>query len=489
MCRFNDVRTGRMPAGGDLKKLKGAGLTMLAEHRPRQPRGFPVAIPVDPTVRLIWREAELDAHRGSLERLAAKVTHVGHSASFVHAWVEENADIAATWEPNGGIARHRLRIPVTGRLDELIRACNRADVLEYAELRARADAHKGKEKKRHTKMIEQRFGARIPVSLHPSPSRWQGYDRPGKTETPAEPGSVFDPGLIVLVIKGKPVSLPAALQLTQSLRGALMRSCSEQPPPEWFSGHGSDGMPTTEPHLALFPLPFVGDRRADGRVMGLALALPAGLDPREAGRCLQGFLHDSSTGLPRECPLFDAQWFDCAVELETRERPTKNLDLDTWTRSSRVWASVTPVVLNRHFDGKGKWERAVENVKDACLHINLPRPREVLLHPVSLVEGAPPAREYPQLAHKNSGGRRSHSHAVIIFDEPVRGPLLVGAGRFRGYGLCRPMDERGCVTPRGPGNGRGPPSHAGARVLGSGAESHGNRASHRPNRRQSRGLT
>ena len=128
------------------------------------------------------------------------------------------------------------------------------------------------------------------------------------------------------------------------------------------------------------------------------------------------------------------------VELEARERPPRNLDPNTWTRPSRVWASVTPVVLNRHFDGKDKWERAAESVKGACEHIGLPRPREVLLHPVSLIEGAPHAREYPQLARKSDGGRRSHNHAVIVFDEPVGGPVLVGAGRFRGYGVCRPVD-------------------------------------------------
>ena len=281
-----------------------------------------------------------------------------------------------------------------------------------------------------------------PVSLPPVPGRWQGYDRPPKDKAPEAPGSVFDPQLIVLGIKGKRVSLPATLKLTAALRGLLMKECPEQPPPEWFSGHRLDGTPTAEPHLALTPLPFVGAEHADGRIMGLALVLPTGLDQQEeAGHCLEPFLRDIATGLPREHPLFDGQWFECAIELETRERPPKNLDPDTWTRESCRWASVTPVVLNRHFDGKDKWEQAAESVKDMCGHIGLPRPREVLLHPVSLVEGVPHAREYPQLMRKNGGGRRSHNHAVIVFDEPVRGPVFVGAGRFRGYGLCRPMDE------------------------------------------------
>ena len=53
---------------------------------------------------------------------------------------------------------------------------------------------------------------------------------------------------------------------------------------------------------------------------------------------------------------------------------------------------MTPVVLNRHFDGKDKWERAAEGVKGTCEYIGLPCPREVLLHPVSLVEGVSHAR-------------------------------------------------------------------------------------------------
>ena len=691
----------KMPTSGDLNKLKDAGLAQLPEYRSRQPRGFPVVIPHDPTVHLIWPEAELGTHRAALERLAAKVTHVGHSASFVQMWLEAKPPPPA-WIPTLGAARQRLRVTSPGRLRMLETRMNRAAWIAYHDLQseieqAEADlkemkppprvpwkafadvvllasesavkqhpeypdakssydvaaaaslvnslvdesgiaevrsmiaevsergepilvsasayerggfnaipaalakllndrldtlfdrtvvqtnivshtgadgygrlarqaafegtiekereyvmvddfvgqggtlanlrgyiekkggwvvgavaltgkpysaklnpsqeqlyelrqkhgsdferwwkAHFGhtfdcltqsearylarspdvdtirnrlaaavrtgsgrshgrspREQRQYIKEMKARLDDRFPdgepVSLRPVPGRWQGYDRPPKDEAPEAPGSVFDPQLIVLGIKGKRVSLPATLKLTAALRGLLMKECPEQPPPEWFSGHRLDGTPTAEPHLALTPLPFVGAEHADGRIMGLALVLPTGLDQQEAGHCLEPFLRDSATGLPREHPLFDGQWFECAIELETRERPPKNLDPDTWTRESCVWASVTPVVLNRHFDGKDKWERAAESVKDMCGHIGLPRPREVLLHPVSLVEGVPHAREYPQLMRKNGGGRRSHNHAVIVFDEPVRGPVIVGAGRFRGYGLCRPMNEK-----------------------------------------------
>ena len=699
----NDASLSRkLPAGHDLNRLKHAGLAQLPEHRSRQPRGFPVAIPHDPTVHLIWPETESGTHQAAVERLAAKVTHVGHSASFVQMWLEAKPPPPA-WIPATGFALHRLRVTDPGRLKTLETRMNRAAWIDYQDLRgeieqAKADlkgmkhpprapweafpdvvllvgesrtkqqpeyhsakksgdaeaaanlvsslvdeagiaavralisevsetgdpalvsahawesqglnaipaaltrllnerlgipreiaivqtnvvshtgadgygrlarqacfngpieagrkyvvvddfigqggtlanlrgwiekqggrvvgaialtgksysaklnpsqeqlhelrqkhgsdfekwwkAHFGhtfdclthsearylarspdvdtirnriaaakqsgsrssnrrspREQRQYIKKMKVRLGDRFPdgepVSLRPVPGRWQGYERPPKDKAPEVPGSVFDPRLIVLGINGKRVSLPATLKLTAALRRLLMKECPEQPPPEWFSGHRLEGTPTAEPHLALTPLPFVGSEHADGRIMGLALVLPTELDQQEAGHCLEPLLRDPATGLPREHPLFDGQWFECAIELETRERPPKNLDPATWTRVSRCWASVTPVVLNRHFDGKDKWERAAESVKDMCGHIGLPRPREVLLHPVSLVEGVPHAREYPHLMRKNGGGRRSHNHAVIVFDEPVRGPVLIGAGRFRGYGLCRPMDEKG----------------------------------------------
>jgi len=39
-----------------------------------------------------------------------------------------------------------------------------------------------------------------------------------------------------------------------------------------------------------------------------------------------------------------------------------------------------------------------------------------------------------------SGTPRACVHAEITFDEPVRGPVLIGAGRYFGYGLCLPSD-------------------------------------------------
>ena len=687
-----------------LGKLKKDGLALIPEHRSRQPRGFPVAVPQDPTVRLVW-QGSLDRRRNALDTLAAKVTHVGHSASLVQAWVEQDSRLQTTWKPTAGPAAIRLRVPSVGRLDRLARLYNREsriawldlcaaienakaewkamkppprvpwrdfpDVVllspesqtkkhsEYAAAKsgnaiaasrlvdalfaesslaavrttvlagatgetqavlvsahayerdgfnaipgalaqlisnhlglrydsnivqsnivghtgsdgygrlARQAAFEGKvergckylmvddfvgqggtlanlrgwlEKRggqvigavaltgkhysaklnpteeqihelteRHGRDFEQwwrdhfghafdcltqseaRYLARSPdadtirdrlaaalcaggggrrirnlresrdrhiqlreqramqfpegeprPSIRPDAEKWQGYSRAG-TEVgapPTVPGSVFDPNFVVLSAgRGRRVSLSATLRLTAALRGLLMRECPLQPPPEWFSGHDVNGRPATEPHLALAPLSFVGAEHADGRVLGVALILPRALTGRDVRDVLDPILFCGRTGLSREIRLFDGRWLECVLELETRERPPLNLQSRTWTAQSQTWASVSPVVLNRHFNGSDRWERAAESVKDACEHIGLPRPDQVLLQPVSLVEGVPHAREFPQITRKSDGGKPSQSHAVIVFKEPVTGPVLLGAGRFRGYGLCRPMDQ------------------------------------------------
>jgi CRISPR-associated protein Csb2 len=435
----NDSQRGRkIPETNELAKLKDAGLALLPEHRPRQPRRFPVAVPYEPVVLLVWSKADPGTHLDALERLLRKVTHVGHPASFVQMWIE-NEPLDPNWVPMEGQATHRLRVFGPGRLGYLEARCNRNDVIAYADLLARISEAKGTAKAKLQAEMQERFGSATPVNLRPEPGRWQGYDRPPSAPPPEIPGSIFDPRLTVLTLSGKRLSLPSTLKLLETLRGALLATCPD-PIPEWVSGHRADGKPSSDPHMAMLPMPFVGYDHSDGRLMGVALVLPKGLDRLQAAHCLGPLLHDEH-GLSRRNRLFDGQWLECSVELETRETPPASLRADLWTRRSRTWASVTPVVLDRHFDGKDKWERAAETVKDACERIALPRPKEVLLHPVSLIEGVPHVREFPCLLRKNDGGRMHHSHAIIVFETEVVGPVLVGAGRFRGYGLCRPMDK------------------------------------------------
>ncbi len=472
----NDVVRGqKLPAANDLSKLKSAGLAVLPEYRPRQPRKFPAAIPENPVVHLLW---ETNISRGLQEpmaRLCRKVIAIGHSASFVQMWVTTEPP-PPTLVPTEGVALHRLRVPGPGRLDYLAARCNRDAAIKYRDALSAAETLrkqrqdidknrkaaikglKGDDKKaanapyqQELKMIDQsladqqaildEFDGRPPNSLRPEPGLWQGYRRPIEEAEEDIRKSVFDDNIVVLTLSGKRLYPPTTLKLTEAVRGALLSACPE-PIPEWISGHRPNRTPSLDPHLAFLPLPFVDADHADGRIMGVALALPRSVEPGEAGAILEPWLRDETTGLPRTISLFDGKWLECRMELETRETPPWNLRADTWTRASRTWATVAPAVLDRHFSGKNKWEKASETMKDACERIGLPRPETLLLHPVSLVRGAPHAREFPPLRRKTDNGRMYHCHAVIRFSEPVTGPVVIGAGRFRGYGLCRPMDGK-----------------------------------------------
>jgi CRISPR-associated protein Csb2 len=43
---------------------------------------------------------------------------------------------------------------------------------------------------------------------------------------------------------------------------------------------------------------------------------------------------------------------------------------------------------------------------------------------------------------------RQLTHAVIRFAEPIDGPVILGAGRFVGLGLCRPIDSEAADADR-----------------------------------------
>ena len=434
----NDDKVGnKIPNTNNLKKLKDAGLTVLPDYRSRQPRRFPLAIPFEDTFYFILPDAEASNHIIAFSNLCNKVIRIGHSASFVQMWVEKNPP-QPNLVPVDGIVRHRLRVFGPGRLEYLEQRCNMDAVVAYADFHEKVESAKGKDRKLLKAQLEAQFQGEVPATLRPESGLWKGYDAPNPPEVHETVGSVFDPRFVVLKIIESRLSLTGTLKLSETLRGAIMAKCPQQPPPEWVSGHTKEGKPSETPHLAFVPMAFVGSEHADGRIMGASLLLPRGIPHEEIGTCLNAILRDEY-GLPKRIRLFDGQWFECSTEIDLRETPPFNMRALTWTQSSRVWASITPVVLDRHFDGPHKWGKAANVVKDACERIGLPRPSEAILQPTSLVGGTPHARAFPYLKRKKDGGRMHHTHAILIFDQKVRGPVLIGAGRYRGYGFFRPI--------------------------------------------------
>jgi CRISPR-associated protein Csb2 len=413
-------------------------------RRVRQDRSFPCARPHEECVYFIWSCEPSAEVREALVNLCRKVTRIGHSSSAVQMWVvPEGQEPSPNWIPGDAVTGERMRVTESGTLQMLEAAFNGKAIAEYDSLSEVMEAAKGKQKAALKREIRARFPAGAPGFQRPVLTAWQGYGRKRESESAAEVDGPFDDDFVVLTkYEGMTLGLESTLQLTGALRDAAMKAAGE--PPEWLSGHDSDGAPTTENHAAFFPLPYVGFEHADGHVMGLGIALPRRLrNSAELRRALGPLFYDLGSGSERMVTLWRnhagkaiGRW---ELQRETRELPPISLRRLTWTRPSRVWASVTPVVLHHYPKRRdGDVERIVREAFHSAL---VPEPEEVRIGPVSAVEGAGHAMGMPPFTEGGAKLCQYQTHVQARFAQAVRGPLLVGRGRFRGYGLLRPVVE------------------------------------------------
>jgi CRISPR-associated protein Csb2 len=421
--------------------------------RPRQDRVFPRTRPHEDTAYLIWEAEPRAAVRSGLEQVCRKVTRIGHSSSAVQMWVvEPGGEPEPNWRPGEGMEAMRMRVAARGTLEYLESAFNGAALEEYDGLAEALAGAKGKQKRQLSGELAAKFPGGRPVTRRPQLVAWQGYERARAVETGADAAEgPFDEAFVVLAkTEGPVLGLESTLQLTGALRNAAMKAAGDGPP-EWLTGHREDGSPSAHAHAAFFPLPYVGYEHADGHVMGLGLAIPRrlpdgrGRRDEELRRCLGPLLFDPETGEPRTIRIWKERGngggrvWEWMLERETRERPPLSLRRETWTRPSRHWASVTPVVLHHHPKRRqGDVERIV---REAFVSALLPEPEEVRTASVAAVAGVGHALGMPGFTEGGANLCRYQTHVEVWFSRPVRGPVLVGRGRFRGYGLFRPLGE------------------------------------------------
>lgn len=231
--------------------------------------------------------------------------------------------------------------------------------------------------------------------------------------------------------------------------------------------------------MAVVPLVNAGNPYSDGALSGIALVLPADCADRDRAAVedairswyAAGFellLPARPGGQPVRLMLEDLGidraarqpgWLESAL---TARRKTTTRDY--WCRPARRWLSVTPIALdrfpgnlrNRNQDARDRAEaEAVASVARACVFAGLadvPEHVQVSIGlgpPLTGIPASPGGRQtrgwqqYPGY-HTGGGTPRACVHAEIEFAEPVEGPVLVGAGRYFGYGLClpRPASDR-----------------------------------------------
>jgi CRISPR-associated protein Csb2 len=221
-------------------------------------------------------------------------------------------------------------------------------------------------------------------------------------------------------------------------------------------GHEPGGTRAEGPHVAIVPLPSVLGPYPDGRIRRIAL-IGFGCEQGEErnvfevamtllhGRSLIDGGVDTGVRLRRET---DDQWREMLLGL------------------SEAWESITPVVLERRELTKAEGKHLVQTRRRAAegdrtaglqlrrLQARLAARREELIRislervlgkvdveelEVSRVpfrSGVHQASEYRTADHLASSPR---FHVRIRFAAPVRGPLVVGRGRYVGLGVLRTL--------------------------------------------------
>lgn len=392
-------------------------LEVMPEGRRRQPRHFPAMRPEDPMMALIWLDEPGSDLFGFLDDVAREVGYLGHSASLVRCrFLRTDSETF----PHPRVPARRVVYP--GRLAELKAAHNANPIRPVIAP-----------------------GASVPMD-----SSTPRIDLPTENAS-RQLENARDKWLVLEAIAGETPDIRASALVCRMLRRALMsgyrRTASGEAIPEIVSGHTLDRRPTRCPHLAIVPLAFVGHSHADGRVFGFALVPPTGVDFQDVHGFLQAFAaiapYDHGRGrrvLRLECPPLKSQ-----LELATVEdQAPRSLSPYPYLKPARVWASVTPIVLDRHLKGKGD-DEVHEIIADACENVGLPRPEpdRIQIGKHSAVNGAPPAwppggaPTWNRWKVPEAFITRSLVHASIDFGHEMCGPVLLGAGRFTGLGLCR----------------------------------------------------
>jgi CRISPR-associated protein Csb2 len=439
-----------------------AALGVLPDQRSRQERTFPASyvgggVP-DRQVFLQWPNARPSSEVfAALTDLARKVTRIGHSSSLTMVWVAQASEVPPaayrTGIKSSDVRRNmQLRVPSAGFLEELDGYFNADDIEAFFDLSNAITIAKGSAKEQAKAAFEKRFGtpwrrtASPPVRLRPVAGRTLRYS-PVEKHDDSIALSTFDSELLVLDKREGPVlGLEGTASLTAALRGYLLKDCEGKP--EWFTGHTISGTASTGGHMALFPLSFVGSEHADGHVLGLAIAFPRNIPPAERAACLRNRLFDPD-GKDIEIELKMGNLGTWTVCREERGLPPIALRTETWCEPSTVWASVTPIVLDRHpkHDRRNErieWrEEVIASIAQSCERQGLPEPVIIDVDKTSWHRGAPRSKPgpggMPWLPGKEGVAPRQQVHALIQFPCEVQGPILLGAGRFRGYGLCKPL--------------------------------------------------
>ena len=347
----------------------------------------------NPSIRFFYDLEVGDDHLAALEYRAARVGYLGCADSPVRVTVARVLDAAVD-----ALGSHRWVPDPDGQ--EIVNIHTRGDVERWAAAFDAWSIHGAT--RGQSRRYQPRASYRHPNDLVPNPElggvrAWLRFQRP----TAGRRAAVITHGL---------------------KQAALARYQQYGEPPAWLHGH-IDG--DADYQLArFFVLPNVGYPHSDGKIHGAAVWVPGGVDETEARSLAKALFSIESLSL--------ADGKKITID---RSRGGWTTDRRRWTRPARRWVTVLPAVSDRHqrIDSKAvvRW----------CEQAGLPKPVQFRISRKPLLPGGVDLHP-TQTSRPGHSQTRPYAHIGLVFEEQVTGPVIVGAARSYGLGLCAPCDPQ-----------------------------------------------
>lgn len=198
----------------------------------------------------------------------------------------------------------------------------------------------------------------------------------------------------------------------------------------FVAGHRSEGRHDHR-QFSYVPIPSIGHQHSDAMIRRVMITAPLGCEAelRHLAAQLDGEQlrpEDASAG-----PILDSIRSDGV----TRQ----------YLGPSKVWASVTPIILPGHDDHKP--EKTIKLIERALAQSGIEQRCQFTWGALPYFNNCLTAHKYDRNGRRTGYFRPDHLngltavHIRITFEHAVAGPLMIGAGRHCGLGVLAAMNE------------------------------------------------
>jgi CRISPR-associated protein Csb2 len=240
------------------------------------------------------------------------------------------------------------------------------------------------------------------------------------------------------------------IHIAGMVRHVAIQQMQDDPPswikdqPSWINrvvrGKRDESAVDAHRQFSYVPLPSIGHEHADAMIRNVMIVAPLGMD-RElaylAERLNGEFLNPEDD--PESCESDSKPQISEPIELLKFNPPTGKFIATRYLGTSKVWQTVTPVILPGHNDHKP--QKTVKLIERALQQSGIETPCEFTWQSIPFLKNCLSAHKYDRHGRHTGYHRPAHLkhlsavHVRLTFTHPVPGPITVGAGRHCGFGL------------------------------------------------------